>query len=88
MNEERSHKELPMKGRHPTLVNEQRDIAGSRRKQQNLLQRFKATVNIVTTTNDSNMPTQSVQLEVIDELQLSRDNSDSSNSHVEGKIKL
>ncbi|QCE14265.1 hypothetical protein DEO72_LG11g1264 [Vigna unguiculata] len=72
-----------MKGRHPTLVNEQRDIAGSRRKQQNLLQRFKATVNIVTTTNDSNMPTQSVQLEVIDELQLSRDNSDSSNSHVE-----
>jgi len=77
-----------MKGRHPTLVNEQRDIAGSRRKQQNLLQRFKATVNIVTTTNDSNMPTQSVQLEVIDELQLSRDNSDSSNSHVEGKIKL
>jgi len=77
-----------MKGRHPTLVNEQRDIAGSRRKQQNLLQRFEATVNMVTTTNDSNMPTQLVQLEVIDELQLSQDNSDSSNSHVEGKIKL
>ncbi|QCE13902.1 hypothetical protein DEO72_LG11g900 [Vigna unguiculata] len=72
-----------MKGRHPTLVNEQRDIAGSRRKQQNLLQRFEATVNMVTTTNDSNMPTQLVQLEVIDELQLSQDNSDSSNSHVE-----
>jgi len=88
VNEERSHKELPMKGPQPTLVNEQRDIAGSRRKQQNLLRRFEVTINMVTTSNDSNMPTQSVQLEVIDELQLDRDNSGSSNSHVQVKIKL
>jgi len=57
LNEEMSHKELPMKGPQPTFVNEQRDIAGSRRKQQNLLRRFEATVNMVTITNDSNMPT-------------------------------
>ena len=88
VNEERCHTELQMKGPHPTLVNEQRDIGGSRRKQQNLLHRFEATVNMVTTTNDFSMATESVQLEVIDELQLSEDNSDSSNSHVEGKNKL
>ena len=43
---------------------------------------------MVTTTNDFSMATESVQLEVIDELQLSEGNSDSSNSHVEGKNKL
>jgi len=49
---------------------------------------FEGTINIVTTTNDSNMPTQSVQLEDNDELELDRDKSDSCNSHVQGKNKL
>ena len=69
-------------------MNEQRDITGSRRKQQNLLRKFEATVNMVTTTNDSHMLTQSVQLKDIDELESNTDKSDSCNSPIQGKTIL
>jgi len=87
-NEQRSRKELAMKGPQPTFVKGQRDITESRRKQQNLLRKFEATVNMVTTTNDSNMSTQSVQLEDIDELELDTDKSNSCNSPIQGKTIL
>jgi len=70
------------------FINIERNITTNRKKPQSLLQKFESSVNINTNVCHSNIPTQSIHLEDIDELQSDSDKLESFDEPIKGKTIL
>ena len=88
VNQDTLHMESQLRSSDIRFRNVQRNVTGSRKKPQSLLDKFEGIVNNVTNISQGNIPSQSFILEDVDELESYSDESESLGQTIEGNFIL